>query len=285
MTITHKLSKQEQVNPMELDIVQKREIPTLLPIQLISSFSGIKLRFTITQEVRVIDYLGSGITFGQFLQAVRQVVKTILACQARGISVNNLELEDSFLFLDFQTKRARLLYWPITSVTEDVDLVGFFIRLGSRYYRANRQDGQNRREYLDLFNSRAVFDAQRFDGQLEQLQKKWLEALRKQAEQFGVARYFDGIYGAEDGLGGGKEAVARSWLSLSGGTAAGQTLFIGDTLHDCEAARAIGCRPILVSFGHQDRSRLKASGAAVIDRFEELYPTVFEKDQRERGRR
>ena len=103
MTITHKLSKQEQVNPMELDIVQKREIPTLLPIQLISSFSGIKLRFTITQEVRVIDYLGSGITFGQFLQAVRQVVKTILACQARGISVNNLELEDSFLFLDFQT--------------------------------------------------------------------------------------------------------------------------------------------------------------------------------------
>lgn len=180
LTITHKLSKQEQVNPMELDIVQKREIPTLLPIQLISSFSGIKLRFTITQEVRVIDYLGSGITFGQFLQAVRQVVKTILACQARGISVNNLELEDSFLFLDFQTKRARLLYWPIMSVTEDVDLVGFFIRLGSRYYRANRQDGQNRREYLDLFNSRAVFDAQRFDGQLEQLQKKWLEALRKQ---------------------------------------------------------------------------------------------------------
>ena len=107
--------------------------------------------------------------------------------------------------------------------------------------------------------------------------------LRKQAEQFGVARYFDGIYGAEDGLGGGKEAVARSWLSLSGGTAAGQTLFIGDTLHDCEAARAIGCRPILVSFGHQDRSRLKASGATVIDRFEELYPTVFEKDQREKG--
>ncbi len=40
LTITHKLSKQEQVNPMELDIVQKREIPTLLPIQLISSFSG-----------------------------------------------------------------------------------------------------------------------------------------------------------------------------------------------------------------------------------------------------
>ena len=54
-------------------------------------------------------------------------------------------------------------------------------------------------------------------------------------------------------------------------------------LYDCEAARAIGCRPILVSFGHQDRSRLKASGATVIDRFEELYPTVFEKDQREKG--
>ena len=183
LTITHKLSKQEQVNPMELDIVQKGEISTLLPIQLISSFSGIKLRFTITQEVRIIDYLSSGITFGQFLQVVRRIVKTILACQARGISVNNLELEDSFLFLDFRTKRARLLYWPITSVTEDVDLVGFFIRLGSRYYCANSRDESNRREYLDLFNSRAVFDAQRFDGQLEQLQKKWLEALQQQEKR------------------------------------------------------------------------------------------------------
>lgn len=183
LTITHKLSKQEQVNPMELDIVQKQEIPTLLPIQVISSFSGIKLRFTIAQEVRVIDYLGSGISFRRFLHVVRQIVKTILACQARGISVNNLELEDSFLFLDFQTKQVRLLYWPITAVMEDVDLVGFFIRLGTRYYRASRQDQPSRQEYLDLFNSRAVFDAQRFDGQLEQLQKKWVEAMRKAKER------------------------------------------------------------------------------------------------------
>ena len=99
--------------------------------------------------------------------------------------------------------------------------------------------------------------------------------LRKQAACLHVERYFEGIYGAEDCLGGGKETVARRWLVDCGG-AAGETLFIGDTLHDCETARILGCRPVLVSFGHQSRSRLEESGETVIDSFEALYPIVFD---------
>lgn len=183
LTVTRKLTKQEQIHPMELDIIQKQEIETLLPIQLTSSFRGMKLRFTIARETRVIDYLSGGVSFGDFLNIARQIVKTILACQSKGISVNNLELEDSFLFFDTERKMTRLLYWPVTTVTEDVDLVDFFIRLGSRYYRARQQDRHAREAYLALFNSRAVFDAQRFDDQLKQLRKKWLETLRKGGEQ------------------------------------------------------------------------------------------------------
>lgn len=105
--------------------------------------------------------------------------------------------------------------------------------------------------------------------------------LREQAEQFGVAQYFDGIYGAADCLGGGKEAVARCWLAGSNDPT--PALFVGDTLHDCETARAIGCRPVLVSFGHQGRDRLEMSGETVIDSFEALYPIVFGEDQMERS--
>lgn len=171
----HKLTRQEQVNPMELDIVQKGEIPTLLPIQLKSSLRGMSAQATITHERRVIDYLGSGITFGAFLDIIYQIVKTILACQSRGINVNNLEIEDSFLFLNPKQNAVRLVYWPITDVTEDVDLVGFFIRLGSRYYRANAEDQHNQQAYLELFNTRAIFDVQRFESQLRELRKEWRE--------------------------------------------------------------------------------------------------------------
>lgn len=186
LTITYKLTKHEQINSMELDIVQKGEIPTLLPIRLISSMRGIKLCFNVVQEVRVIDYLASEIAFGKFLKVVRQIVKTVLACQAQGINVNNLMLDESFLFMDYKSERVRLLYWPVTSITEDTDLVAFFIRLGRRY-RGSKQDQRYRLEYMSFFNSRAEFDVQFFDRWLSQMQKKWKEEQLRRGKKRGTA--------------------------------------------------------------------------------------------------
>ena len=45
---------------------------------------------------------------------------------------------------------------------------------------------------------------------------------------------------------------------------------IGDTLHDGEIAKELGCSCILFSNGHQDESLLKESGYRVINSYEEL---------------
>jgi phosphoglycolate phosphatase len=50
------------------------------------------------------------------------------------------------------------------------------------------------------------------------------------------------------------------------------TLFIGDTLHDCEVALAVGWKPLLVSSGHQATSRLLPSGAPVLAGLIDLLP-------------
>ena len=102
-----------------------------------------------------------------------------------------------------------------------------------------------------------------------------INALREQVASFGLTGYFDGIFGAGDGFGGGKIEVARTWLAEAG-TPAADAVFVGDTLHDLETAHAIGCRPVLFSGGHQSRSRLAASGEIVIDSLEALYPIVSE---------
>ncbi len=99
-------------------------------------------------------------------------------------------------------------------------------------------------------------------------------ALRKQVASFGLTRFFDGIFGAGDGYGGGKIEVARAWLAQTG-SADTDAIFVGDTLHDCETACAIGCRPVLFAGGHQSRSRLESSGEQVIDRLEELDSIIF----------
>ncbi len=58
------------------------------------------------------------------------------------------------------------------------------------------------------------------------------------------------------------------------GVAAADTLYIGDTVHDLESARAMGTDCLLVAHGGQHRSRLEGHGAPVIDSFDELHEVL-----------
>jgi phosphoglycolate phosphatase len=49
------------------------------------------------------------------------------------------------------------------------------------------------------------------------------------------------------------------------------TLYLGDTVHDLEAAQAMGVDCLLVAHGGQHRSRLEGHGVRVIDSFAELH--------------
>lgn len=100
------------------------------------------------------------------------------------------------------------------------------------------------------------------------------DSLRAQVASLCIDSYFDAICGADNGLGGGKEAVAARWLAENF-TENERRFYIGDTLHDFETARILGCTPILVTCGHQDRARLETSGAIIVDSFAELRPIIF----------
>ncbi|MBQ4101296.1 MAG: HAD family hydrolase [Oscillospiraceae bacterium] len=50
----------------------------------------------------------------------------------------------------------------------------------------------------------------------------------------------------------------------------GKCLFLGDTCHDFEVARAVGADCILIAFGHQSRKQLESCGCPVIDSLLEL---------------
>lgn len=85
----------------------------------------------------------------------------------------------------------------------------------------------------------------------------------------GIGRFFDGVYGLPDRLAAtkldrGHDLVATHHLNVT------RTAFIGDTDHDVEVAQALGCRPVLVACGHQDRQRLLATGAQVCGSFQVL---------------
>lgn len=94
-----------------------------------------------------------------------------------------------------------------------------------------------------------------------------LEHLVRQLDSRPCIRDCCPCYGIGDIFAKEKQTLALQVLERLGWIK-GETVFIGDTLHDAEVASAAGCACILVANGHQSRERLLGAGVPVCDDLE-----------------
>jgi phosphoglycolate phosphatase len=83
-------------------------------------------------------------------------------------------------------------------------------------------------------------------------------------KHFGVESFFEQVRGRLDLAAVSKVDIGVALLKEMA-LAPAEVLLVGDTLHDLETARAMGCRCLLFSGGHQTRPRLGAAGADIVD--------------------
>lgn len=97
--------------------------------------------------------------------------------------------------------------------------------------------------------------------------------LLKQVAYFELECFFTDILGSGNVLGSSKIETAIKWMSEKGYNPS-DVLFVGDTLHDFETAKAIGCDCALVCRGHNSKERLEKTGCDVYENFAFLKETV-----------
>lgn len=86
----------------------------------------------------------------------------------------------------------------------------------------------------------------------------------------GMESYFEGVYGLADTL--AKTKVLRGQqLVADYGLDPDSTVVVGDTDHDVEVARKLGCRALAMASGHQSLQRLQAAGADVYPSLRAVY--------------
>ncbi|MDE3258478.1 MAG: HAD family hydrolase [Gemmatimonadota bacterium] len=85
----------------------------------------------------------------------------------------------------------------------------------------------------------------------------------------GIQDRFKGVYGLSDRLAVSKEQRCRELIE-DFDLDPSRTLFIGDTDHDVEVARAVGCLPLVVLQGHQDKFRFAGAECEIYDSFHDL---------------
>lgn len=120
-----------------------------------------------------------------------------------------------------------------------------------------------------------------FDGVEEILQKSHdlgnknillsassLEPLKVQLQELGIIDYFDEVLGIDNIYAESKVEIAKKWIE---GKNPDDCLFIGDSLHDLESAKAMKIKNcVLVSKGHQAKDVLLAEYDNVVDDIREV---------------
>ena len=91
--------------------------------------------------------------------------------------------------------------------------------------------------------------------------------LQEQMASLGLLGYFDGLLGRDDIHAHSKLDIARSWRQAHPDARA---FVVGDTEHDCEAAKVMGADCYLIAGGHQPKEKLIATGYPVFDSLFEL---------------
>ena len=104
-----------------------------------------------------------------------------------------------------------------------------------------------------------------------------LSMLCEQVDRRGIRAHFDELLGQSDIEAHGKIGTA---IRFAERVPLNRALFIGDSLHDFEVARAVGAECALIAWGHQDRKRLEATGCRVFNTILEL-KAAFENGEME----
>lgn len=95
-----------------------------------------------------------------------------------------------------------------------------------------------------------------------------LVELKKQLDELGISEYFDEVLGIDNIYAESKIGVAKKWIEDKNPA---DCMFIGDSLHDLDAARAMGISNcILVAKGHQAKDILLQEYDNVVDDIREV---------------
>lgn len=96
-----------------------------------------------------------------------------------------------------------------------------------------------------------------------------IENLEAQVNHFGIMHYFNKLLGLNHVHATSKVEIGKAWLHDSGLNPK-EIIMAGDTIHDFETARELGCDVVLIANGHQSKERLSGLGVPVVDTILEI---------------
>lgn len=122
ITVKSKLSKDEQINARELEILNSKIIRGIMKPTVEGEK---KLSYLSPGGIRLEAYLKKGITKNDFFLVIAQILEAVKSIGRNSFNINNLILNMKFVFVNEMTHELHFVYQPIYSSAISSDLASF----------------------------------------------------------------------------------------------------------------------------------------------------------------
>ena len=122
ITVKSKLSKDEQINARELEILNSKIIRGIMKPTVEGEK---KLSYLSPGGIRLEAYLKKGITKNDFFLVIAQILEAVKSIGRNSFNINNLILNMKYVFVNEMTHELHFVYQPIYSSSISSDLASF----------------------------------------------------------------------------------------------------------------------------------------------------------------
>ena len=150
IVVISKLSKIEEINQQELDVMHSKIIrglmkPTVSKLNRITYLSpnGLSLK----------HYLANGITVDEFFLVFAQVLEVIKSVERNSFNINNLIMNLNFAFVNEKTKELHMVYQPIRTQVISTSLASFLYDISYCVNLALSEDYNEINRFINFLKS------------------------------------------------------------------------------------------------------------------------------------
>ncbi len=197
---------------------------------------------------------------------------------------NGTILNDLNLCVDVGNNLFRKKNLPTISVEKyksifTIPVINYYIAAGFDFEKESYE--RVGKEWMDEYENRK-YECSLHSGLLETMEKfknlgieqSLLSAYKQDklvemTEKFNLTKYFSHIVGLDNIYAAGKLELGKNLIKIIG-NGHGETLMIGDTIHDFEVSQEIGADCFLVASGHQNKETLSKTGTKIFNNLQEL---------------
>ena len=176
IVVISKLSKIEEINQQELDVMHSKIIrglmkPTVSKLNRITYLSpnGLTLK----------SYLANSITINDFFLIYAQVLEVIKSVDRNSFNINNLVMNLNFAFVNEKTKELHMVYQPIRTQVISTNIASFLYDIAYSVNLSLSEDYNEINRFINFMKSLQMISTE----QIEQYILKYYPSIYKQVKR------------------------------------------------------------------------------------------------------